>query len=275
VNGGPVRTAVVTGGSSGIGAAICAALAADGVRVFNADIAPPDDPAAGVVHVRCDIGSDADVAALLAQAGGIDILVNNAGGAGSPARLDAMTGADWDASMALLLGGPRRMITAAIPTMRTRGGGAIVNIASICASQPGWGGAAYSVAKAALVHLTRVAAAELAAENIRVNAVSPGFIATPLFGRSRGYDAGGRAALAEAIRAEAGAAQPLRRAGLPQDIAAAVRYLVSDAAGFVTGETLRVDGGLALAPAHAWDAESRSPVLRAIAAGERRIDQGR
>lgn len=269
------RTAIVTGGSSGIGAAICAALAADGVRVFNADIAPPDEASNSATHVQCDIGTDADVttlfATVIAKAGGIDILVNNAGGAGSSARLDAMSSEAWDSSLALLLGGPRRMITAAIPVMRAQGRGAIVNIASICADQPGWGGSAYSVAKAALTHLTRVAAAELASDGIRVNAVSPGFIPTPIFGRSRGYDAIGRGTLATAIRAEASTAQPLRRAGLPEDIAAAVRFLASDAARFITGETLRVDGGLRLAPAHAWDEASKSPVLRAIAAGERRM----
>lgn len=273
-----IRTAIVTGGSSGIGFAICAALARDGVCVVNADIEPPSE-ASAASFIPCDIGKDADVTSLfatvLARTGRIDILVNNAGGAGSSARLDAMSSAAWDASMALLLGGPRRMISAAIPSMRAQGEGAIVNITSICADQPGWGGCAYSVAKAALVHLTRAAAMELAADGIRVNAVSPGFIPTPLFGRSKGYDVHGRLALAAAIRAEANQAQPLRRAGLPEDIAAAVCFLTSDAARFVTGETLRVDGGLRLAPAHAWDEASPSPVLRAIRAGEQRLTSAR
>lgn len=276
MTGAGARVAVVTGGSSGIGAAICAALAADGLRVFNADIAPPADARSAVTHLTCDIRSDSDVAALFAcaaEAGGrINVLVNNAGGPGSPKLIDAIDSEEWDSSMALLLGAPRRMMTAAVPHMRAAGGGSIVNIASICGLQPGWGGTAYSVAKAGLIHLSRIAAATLAADGIRVNAISPGFIATPIFGRSRGHDRNGSAALADAIRAEAHAAQPLRQAGRADDIAAAARYLASEDARFVTGQNLCVDGGLALAPAHIWDPQSNSPVLRAIAAGERRLE---
>jgi NAD(P)-dependent dehydrogenase (short-subunit alcohol dehydrogenase family) len=265
------RVAIVTGGSSGIGAAICRALARDGAIVVNADIAAPDDPALPAETFICDIIKDADVAAVVASVesrhGGVDILINNAGGAGSLLTIDAMTTPEWDRSIEFLLGGPRRMMTAAIPAMRRGGGGAIVNIASICGVVPGWGAVAYSVAKAALIHLTTVTAATLARDSIRVNAVSPGFIPTPLFGRLRGFDQTGRQRLAAAIRANAGGVQPIPRAGLPEDIAAAAAWLASPAASFVTGENLSVDGGLAATPAHMWDSASESPVLRAVRAG--------
>lgn len=271
----PARVAVVTGGSSGIGAAICAALAGERYRVFNADIAPPDTPDHPAAFVRCDIRDNAPVAALFAQvaatAGRLDVLVNNAGVAASPKGIGEIDSAAWDDSLAILLGAPRRMMTAAIPLLRAAGGGSIVNIASICGIQPGWGGMAYSVAKGALIHLSRIAAAEVARDGIRINAISPGFIATPIFGRMRGLDRAQSVELEEAVRTEAGAAQPLPRAGLPDDIAAAVCFLAGESGAFVTGQNLCVDGGLSLAPAHLWDAESSSPVLRAIAAGHRRV----
>lgn len=271
----PARFAVVTGGSSGIGAAICAALAGERYRVFNADIAPPDTPDHPATFVECDIRGDASVAALFAQvgaaAGRLDVLVNNAGVAASPRGIAEIDSVAWDDSLAILLGAPRRMMTAAIPLLRAGGGGSIINIASICGIQPGWGGMAYSVAKGALIHLTRIAAAELAREDIRVNAISPGFIGTPIFGRTRGLDRAQSLELAQVLREEAGAAQPLPRAGRPEDIAAAVCFLASASGAFVTGQNLCVDGGLSLAPAHVWDEESSSPVLRAIAAGQRRV----
>ena len=168
--------------------------------------------------------------------------------------------------MELLVGAPRRLMTLLLPMLKRAEGGSIVNIASVCGLQPGWGGAAYSVAKASLIHLTSVSAAEFAPDNIRVNAISPGFIPTPLFGRTRGQVRQDSLALQVAIAGQAHAAQPVSRSGQPDDIAGAVAYLSGPEAAFITGINLIVDGGLSLAPAHMWDPHSQSPVLRAIAA---------
>ncbi|MGB3626229.1 MAG: SDR family oxidoreductase [Henriciella sp.] len=264
----PPPVALVTGGSSGIGAAICDRFSARGDRVFNADLADRNEPG-GATFVECDVTSDAAVEAVVrkldADVGKLDILVNNAGGAGSPYPIAEMTTQSWNSAFELLLGAPRRMTTAFLPLLERSSSANIVNIASICGLQPGWGGAAYSVAKAALIKLTEEAAAEFARRGIQVNAVSPGFIPTPIFGRTRGLTPDRGEVLRQAIESRAHDAQPLPRPGSADAIAAAVAYLTSPDAAFVTGTNLVVDGGLSLAPAHMWDASSTSPVARILA----------
>ncbi|KCZ88854.1 short chain dehydrogenase [Hyphomonas johnsonii MHS-2] len=246
--------------------------------MFNIDILPPDQGGAGE-YIPCDITDDGAAAELISvigeRAGYITTLVNNAGGAGSLASLSDMTTSGWSDTMELLVCAPRRLMTLMLPMLKRAGGGSIVNIASVCGLQPGWGGAAYSVAKAALIHLTSVGAAELAADNIRVNAISPGFIPTPLFGRTRGQARQDSLVLQDAIAAQAHAAQPVSRSGQPDDIAGAVAYLSDSEAAFITGINLIVDGGLSLAPAHMWDPHSQSPVLRAIAAAGETLAESR
>jgi NAD(P)-dependent dehydrogenase (short-subunit alcohol dehydrogenase family) len=152
--------------------------------------------------------------------------------------------------------------------MTARGGGAIVNTASIAALQTGAAPTAYSVAKAGVLHLTTMAAADLAKHNIRVNAICPGFITTNIFTSALGIEGEKRAMANAAIGAIAAKAQPLQRAGRPEDIAAAVAYLASDDAGFVTGTHITVDGGMTIGPRHSWDAEAPSmfAALEAFAA---------
>jgi NAD(P)-dependent dehydrogenase (short-subunit alcohol dehydrogenase family) len=146
----------------------------------------------------------------------------------------------------------------AAPLMTARGGGAIVNTASIAALQTGAAPTAYSVAKAGVLHLTTLAAAELSRHNIRVNAVCPGFITTNIFTASLDIDMDKRAQANGMIAGIAAHAQPIQRAGRPEDIAAAVAYLASDDASFVTGTHITVDGGITIGPRHSWDAEAPS-----------------
>lgn len=264
----PPLVALVTGGSSGIGAAICDRLCSRGDRVFNADLVDRGE-AGGAKFIECDVTSDAAVEAavrrLEADAGRLDILVNNAGGAGSPYAIAEMTTESWNSAFELLLGAPRRMITACLPLLERSSSANIVNIASICGLQPGWGGAAYSVAKAALIKLTEESAAEFARRGIQVNAVSPGFIPTPIFGRTRGLTPERGELLRQAIEDRAHDAQPLPRSGSADAIAAAVAYLSSQDAAFVTGTNLVVDGGLSLVPAHMWSVGSASPIATVLA----------
>jgi NAD(P)-dependent dehydrogenase (short-subunit alcohol dehydrogenase family) len=152
----------------------------------------------------------------------------------------------------------------AVPLMKARGGGAIVNTASIAGLQAGWGPIAYSVAKCGVIHLTRVTAAELSPHNIRVNAICPGLIATSIFGASMGLPRDVADQMAARIEEVAPKFQPVPKAGLPRDIAEAALYLASDASAFISGTHLVVDGGITIGGRHAWSPESVSPLLEAL-----------
>lgn len=239
------KVALVTGGGNGIGAASARALAEHGARVAVID---RDGEAAG--RVAAEIGDDASghaldvsdgaafarlAAEIAAQAGGVDILVNSAG-AITRQTIASMPAADWDRVIAVNLRGPFNGTQAVIPHMRKRGGGAIVNIASIAGRRISFGGGAnYSASKAGLLGFTRHAAYELAPDKIRVNAVCPGPTATA-FGGGQLPSAEQKAARARKI--------PLGRMVEPEDIAEAVVFLASDMARMCTGVALDVDGGV-------------------------------
>jgi len=137
--------------------------------------------------------------------------------------------------------------------MAARGGGSIVNTASVAGLQAGYGPFAYSVAKGAVVHLSRVAAAALAKDAIRVNAICPGLIPTSIFGRAMGESISDADRRARDIGERAHGFQPIRVAGSPDDIGYAVAYFASDLSRFVTGQFLAVDGGLTVGPRSAWE----------------------
>lgn len=259
------KRAVVTGGASGIGRATALRLVAEGAEVLIGDI--DDNGAMAVVgegdgriaYQRCDVMEPGDIAALMARAhadGGIDALFNNAGAGGMLAPIDEIDIAGWDATQNLLLRSVALGIREAAPLMAKRGGGAIVNTASIAALQSGAAPTAYSVAKAGVLHLSRMAAADLARHRIRVNAVCPGFITTNIFTSTVGIAGEKREQANQIIAQMASNAQPVARAGRPEDIAAAVAYLLSDDAGFVTGTHILVDGGLAVGMRHSWDPDT-------------------
>jgi NAD(P)-dependent dehydrogenase (short-subunit alcohol dehydrogenase family) len=241
------QVALVTGAARGIGAACAQALAAAGAAVVVADLDPEGakETAAGLtargyqaLALAADMGDPAAVPALVEAADGwrgrLDVLVNNAGMAVAKPILD-YTVADWDRQLAVNLRGPFLALQAAARLMVGRGGGAIVNVASTAAfvssSTPE---AAYDVSKAGVRQLTVSAAAELAGRGVRVNAVAPGTIDTPL------TDA---VLNSPAKRDRAAAKIPAGRVGRPQDIADAVTYLASPRASYVHGHTLVVDGG--------------------------------
>jgi NAD(P)-dependent dehydrogenase (short-subunit alcohol dehydrogenase family) len=150
--------------------------------------------------------------------------------------------------------------------MRERGGGSVINTASIAGLQAGWGPLAYSAAKAAVVHMSRCAAAELSRDNIRVNAICPGLIATSIFGTAIGMNREASDQMAAMVAQNAAVAQPIKKAGMPDDIAAAALYLASDESRFVTGTHMIVDGGLTIGSRHAWDPTAASPFTQIFGA---------
>ncbi|WP_288457389.1 SDR family NAD(P)-dependent oxidoreductase [uncultured Sphingomonas sp.] len=266
------RRAVVTGGASGIGRATALRLVDEGAEVWIGDIDRDagEEIAAtsnGRIHFRhTDVTDEAAIAALLAAAdaaGGLDIVFNNAGAGGARERIDEIAAADWDRTQSLLLRSVALGIRHAAPLMAKRGGGAIVNTSSVSALGSGYAPIAYSTAKAGVLHLTKLAAAELARHRIRVNAVVPGFITTNIFTRDLETSEDKRQMANQAIAGIAAKAQPVQRAGRPEDIAAAVAYLASDDAAFVTGTHILVDGGMTIGTRASWD-ESEPSLFTAL-----------
>ena len=237
--------AVVTGAAGGIGSAIVERLAELGASVALLDlphaVAALEKVAQGLptrsIVAACDIADAESVAAAAASVlrglGACSVLVNNAGVLGAHASLEGLSLESWDRMMAINLRGPFLCTQAFGAQMLKRGGGSIVNIGSIAAAKPN-ASPAYSVGKAGVLALTRHTAVEWGPRGVRTNAVSPGFIQTPL--SAMHYQS------AESLQWRTGLV-PVRRLGTPSDIADAVAYLASDAASFINGQDLVVDGG--------------------------------
>ena len=272
------KAAVITGGCSGIGLATAELFAAEGARIMVADVQDEKGVALAarlgkhVAYQHCDVSSEAQIEALMQAAadrfGAIDILFNNAGAPGAVETIEEMTGALWDLTHSVLLRGVALGMRYAVPHMKARGG-AIVNTASIAAFTTGAAPIAYSVAKAGVVQLSRVAAAELARYGIRVNAICPGFVVTDIFTSGlRGLNLPQTVLdqVTEALRAAAPHSQPVKKAGSPEHVAQACLYLASDESAFVTGTQLVVDGGITIGPRTSWDPDMVSPIRQLIEA---------
>ncbi|PBC35477.1 short-chain dehydrogenase [Rhodococcus sp. ACS1] len=242
--------AIVTGGGSGIGRATVLRLLADNYRVVVADLnvdgasetvklADAAFESGRVIAVRTDVRCEEDIAAMIAAAtdgfGRLDTLVNNAGVGGAFGPVSEVQAPDWDFTFDVLVRAVFLGIKHASKVMED--GASIVNVASAAAYSGCFAPMAYTAAKAAVLSLTRSAAVELAPRLIRVNAVCPGAVRTPLLEAGRG----------EELDALLPLAQPLPRWGRPEDIADAIVYLAGPGAAFVTGESLVVDGGLVAA----------------------------
>lgn len=246
------KVVVVTGGASGIGRAAVFRFLAEGASVVAADlneatgaalVADADaDAEKRLRFVRADVSAEADVEAVAAAAvgefGRLDVWCNNAGVGGAFGSIADITVDDWDYTVAVLLRSVFLGTKHAVRTFRSQSerGGAIVNTASVAGLRAGAGPQAYSACKAGVVNLTRATALELAPEWIRVNCVCPGGINTPLLNFGS----------AEAVGQVLDTIQPWPRHGRAEDVAAAMCFLASDDASFITGEALVVDGGLTI-----------------------------
>lgn len=268
------KVAVITGAASGIGRGTVDLFVAEGAKVIAADI--QDDKGARIEeehkgaarYVRCDVSREADIEAAVAAAskefGRLDVLFNNAGTGGARDPADGVTQEGFDAVMHLHVRAALLGIKYAAPVMRAQGAGSIVSTASVAGLQSGYGPILYSIAKAAIVHMTRVTAAQLGASNIRVNCICPGLIATNIFASSLGIPSQLGETRIDAIAEASKNSQPIPRGGRPRDIAEAVLYLASDGSSFVTGHALVVDGGLTLGPSGASQLSAFAPIVQAL-----------
>ena len=250
------KVALITGGTSGIGAETARLFASEGAKVLivgrskEKGQALAEDLGENVIYEMADITKEEDiknsVKATLKHFNQLDILFNNAGGPAG-AGIENVTQKDIDYGVHLLLASVILGIKYAIEPMKAIGGGSIINNSSIAALRYRQGDPLYAALKAGVTHYTRMAGVELGPHNIRVNSISPGAIATPIF-----YGGSERAneltkeeneRKMEKLRDNLAKAVPLKRSGLPIDIAEAALYLASDAGSFVTCQDIIVDGG--------------------------------
>jgi 2-hydroxycyclohexanecarboxyl-CoA dehydrogenase len=242
------KVALVTGGAGGIGSATASRLAAEGARVAVCDLAAEatrelaaDLGGLGLVlDVRSDDSIGAAVAATERQLGPIDVLVNNAGIGGE--LFFGQTPPDvWDNMLAVNLRGVLAVTHAVLPGMQERGGGSIVNVASEAGRVGSQLAVVYSATKAGVIGFTKALAKESARFGVRVNAVAPGPIDTPMVRAADAFGEIGQRMVQGMIDSTA-----MKRLGEPDEVAAAIAYLASDEASYVTGETVGVSGGLGM-----------------------------
>lgn len=247
------RVAIITGGTSGIGAASAERFVKEGARVVLTGRSEDKGKAIAArlgknaVYCRTDVTREADLVAMVECAkknfGRLDILFNNAGFATSGIGIEEVTEEKFVYDIKLLLGSVILGTKHALPLLRANGG-SIINNASIAGMRCGYGPLVYSAAKAAVIQATVFLAMELAPHKIRVNAISPGVILTPIFGRVLGLGDDGAEKTLDAMGNALQKVNPVHRIGQPDDIAQAAVFLAGDESSYITGQNLVVDGGI-------------------------------
>ena len=268
------KVAVITGGASGIGRATVRLFVQEGARVVFGDIEDAmaqrvaEEVGPNATFLHADVTREEDIKMLVEHAGQklgrLDCIFNNAGSGGASGFVEEIPVEDWDMTINLLLRSVFLGIKYAAPVMKRQGSGSIISTASVAGLQTGFGAHPYSTCKAAIVHLTRTVAMELGISGVRVNCICPGGIATSIFGRGIGLSAEDADRMAESLKPVFADLQPIKRSGLPEDIAQAALWLASDDSSFVNGHALVVDGGLTGGRQWAGDDPEASPLLAAI-----------
>lgn len=250
------KCAIVTGATSGIGRRTVERFVEEGARVVFCGRREPLGAELQkmlgrerALFVKADVTSEADVMRVIEtcarEFGRVDCLFNNAGGPAPTGGIETTPVDGFDAAMATLLRSVMLGMKHVAPIMVRQGAGSIINNGSVAGVRAGLSSSmTYSAAKAAVVHLSTCVAMQLGERGVRVNCISPGGIATGIFGKALGLPAEAAEKSAEAVKAGLAKLQPIPRAGLPDDIANAAVFLASDAGSFVNGHNLVVDGGL-------------------------------
>ena len=278
------KVAVVTGGASGIGLATVETFIEYGAKVVVGDMQAEKGEALvarfgedKLRFLQTDVTNKEQLSALISLPesafGGLDILFNNAGHGGAPGNIEEVDFDQYDQTMDLLLKSVFMGTQMAIPLMKKRGGGSIINTSSVSAIMAGYAPITYSVAKIGVAHFSRIAAGQLAKYKIRVNSVKPGFIATSIFGASLGMSRDVADQMAEMLSQAGAKMQPAGRTGQGRDIAETVAFLASEASSFITGESITVDGGITTGPPHSWNEELGGPLLDALGISPEQAEQ--
>jgi len=249
------KVVLITGAAGGIGRATSKLFIEEGATgVVMVDIwdqmgektAKELGPSA--IYIHADVSKESDIKKsidfTIKKFGHLDIVFSNAGNPGAGGRIEEIDTDEFDHTIAIHLRAAFLYMKYTIPIMKKQGSGCFICTSSVAGFQQGMGSFPYSLSKAGLVHLVRIAAVELGAFGIRANAIAPGFIATGIFGQGYGLTREGAERLADLMKKTPSDGQAIRRAGLPEDIANAALFLASDSNSFVTGITLKVDGGL-------------------------------
>jgi NAD(P)-dependent dehydrogenase (short-subunit alcohol dehydrogenase family) len=249
------KVAVITGATSGIGLRTAEIFVAEGAKVVIAGRRAAEGEAlaerlgANCIFSRTDVTVDAQMRSLIALAvekfGRLDCLFNNAGGPAQTGGIEGLEADRFDAAIAVLLRSVMLGMKYAAPHMKKQGSGSIINNGSIAGRLAGYSSSlVYGAAKAAVIHLTKCVAMELGESGVRVNSISPGLIATGIFGKALGLPTEAAEKTPETIRGAYANAQPIPRAGLTDDIAHAAVFLASDESGFINGHDLVIDGAI-------------------------------
>ena len=248
------KVVIITGGASGIGEASVRLFVQEGARVLVADLNEgkgrrlTGECGGSTLFKRTDVSKEEDVRSLVDHAvasfGRVDCMFNNAGVGGPAGPIEKTAVEAFDAAVSVIYRGVFLGMKHAVRVMKPQGSGCIISTASVAGFYTGCGYHTYSSCKAAVIHLTRMVAMEVGPFGIRVNCVCPGAVPTPMFGTSFGLAPQQTESTLEALKEVLRNVQAIPRSGTPQDVARAALWLASDESSFVTGHTLRVDGGV-------------------------------
>jgi len=249
------KVAIITGAAGGIGRATSKLFIEEGAKgVVMADIwdemgeKTAEELGPSAIYIHTDVSQESDIKKSIELAiekfGQLDIVFSNAGNPGPGGGIQDVPADEFDHTVAIHLRAAYLYMKYSIPIMKKQGSGCFVCTSSVASFQQGMGTLPYSLSKAAINHLVRIAAVELGLFGIRANAIAPGGIATGIFGQAIGLSRSSAEKFANLMKESLAEGQPIRRAGLPKDIANAALFLASDSSSFITGVTLKVEGGM-------------------------------